>query len=365
MKKVLSVMLAAAMVFSLAACSSTAVVTATTAAETAATEAATTAAATTAAATQAAVEAEPAAEPVKTGLSMIGSLANSAAPGEKDGKAEADVTIVAVTVDDNGVIDDCAIDMIQTKVGFDKEGKLLTDTATVFSSKNELGDDYGMRKASAIGKEWNEQAAAFAEYCKGKTVAELEGIAVGADGKATDADLAASVSLAVGEFVPYVVDAVNKAEHLGAGKGDKLVLTSESTISKSKDATADKDGQAQAYDFACALTLNGDEITSCFIDALQGTVKFNNKGEITSDITAAVDSKDVLGEAYGMKSSSAIGKEWNEQARAFAEYVTGMTLDDALGIAVTEDGHAGDADVAAICSVSIGSFMNILNKAKQ
>ena len=49
-----------------------------------------------------------------------------------------------------------------------------------------------MGKSSSIGKEWNEQAAAMAEYAVGKTVEELKGVAVNADGQATDADLAAA-----------------------------------------------------------------------------------------------------------------------------------------------------------------------------
>ena len=45
-----------------------------------------------------------------------------------------------------------------------------TDPATTFPSKNELGDNYGMKKASSIGAEWYEQAAAMAAYVEGKTL---------------------------------------------------------------------------------------------------------------------------------------------------------------------------------------------------
>ena len=43
--------------------------------------------------------------------------------------------------------------------------------------------------------------AALADYAVGKTVDELKGMAVGEDGKAADADLAASVTLYIGSFV--------------------------------------------------------------------------------------------------------------------------------------------------------------------
>jgi hypothetical protein len=39
-----------------------------------------------------------------------------------------------------------------------------------------LGDGYGMRSASKIGKEWNEQANAFAAYVIGKTVDEVKAL---------------------------------------------------------------------------------------------------------------------------------------------------------------------------------------------
>ena len=104
---------------------------------------------------------------LSTGLYAVGSLSSSASAGEEDGLAQTDVTIVAVTVDENGVIADCVIDAVQAKVNFDGQGQLLTDLSAPVLSKNELGADYGMGPVSAsmggIGKEWNEQAQALAD----------------------------------------------------------------------------------------------------------------------------------------------------------------------------------------------------------
>lgn len=151
----------------------------------------------------------PAAEgAVKTGLSVSTSLSSSksAADGE-DGLVQADVMLVAVTVDENGVIQSCAIDAVQAKVPFDAAGQLTGDVTAPILSKNELGEDYGMIVASSIGKEWNEQAAAFAAYCVGKTIDEVSGIAVTEDGKAGDADLAASVTISIGGFQSLIAKA--------------------------------------------------------------------------------------------------------------------------------------------------------------
>ena len=144
-------------------------------------------------------------EAVKTGLALITSVGSStSASAEGDGLAQADITLVAVTVGEDGVIDDCVIDAIQSKVNFDASGQLITDLSTPVASKNERGDDYGMRKASSIGREWYEQAAGFAAYVTGKTPAEVSGIAVTEDGKAADADLAASVTISIGAFQTLV-----------------------------------------------------------------------------------------------------------------------------------------------------------------
>ena len=303
---------------------------------------------------------------VKTGLSMVTSVSKSKdATAESNGTAQSDISLVAVTVDDNGVIASCVIDAIQAKIGFSAEGKITTDLTTEFASKNELGDDYGMRKASSISKEWNEQAAAMAEYAVGKTVEELKGIAVNEGGAPTDADLASSVTLYIGSFISGIEAAVNNATHMGAQAGDKLALTTCTTMAKSKDATAEANGRAQAYAYVGAITLNGDTVTSCYIDSVQANVDFDAKGAIVTDLTAAIASKNELGDDYGMKKASSISKEWNEQAAAFCEYVTGKTVSEISGIAVNEKGAPSDADLAASVTVGIGEFQTLIEKAAQ
>ena len=307
-----------------------------------------------------------AAVPVKTGLAVVTGIGSSKdASAEGDGTAQSEILLVAVTVDDGGVIDSCVIDMIQAKINFSAAGALTTDPSTTFLSKNELGDDYGMKKASSIGKEWNEQAAALAGYAVGKTIDELKGMAVGEDGKAADADLAASVTLYIGGFVDGIEAAVNNATHLGATKGNKLALTSETNMSKSKDAADGRDGVAQAYATVAAVTFNGDVITSCSIDAVQSNVNFDAAGKITTDLTAAPQTKNQLGDGYGMKKASSIGKEWNEQAASFCAYVTGKTAAEVKGLAVDESGKAADADLAASVTVGIGEFQALIEKAAQ
>lgn len=301
---------------------------------------------------------------VKTGLYLGTDLSSSKnAAADADGVAQANLNLVAVTITDDGVIDDCVIDSVQSKISFDAAGKLTSDLTAPVLSKNELGSDYGMAKASSIGKEWNEQVQALADYVEGKTLEEIRGIAVTEDGKAGDADLAASVTISIAGYIDAIEEAAANAAHLGARQGDTLVLTTSTDLSGSKDASAEGDGLAQTYTTAAAITLNDGVITSCTIDAVQANVNFDAAGAITTDLTAPVRTKNQLGDEYGMKKASSIGKEWYEQAAGFAAYVVGKTPEEVAGIAVNEKGGAADADLAASVTISIGDFQALVAKA--
>ena len=298
-----------------------------------------------------------------TGIGTSVAIDSSAdATADADGTAQVDATIAAVTVDSNGAIVECVIDIAQTKIGISADGKITSDLDAEYPSKRELGDDYGMKVASVIGKEWYEQADTFAAWAVGKTASDISNMAI-TEGKAGDADLAASVSIHVTGFQAAVLEAMDSAVAGGAVAGDKLGLGLTTNIAKSTDATADADGVAEAYTTISVLTVNGDGvITSSLIDGVQAKVTFDTKGAITADTSADVPSKNELGDGYGMRAASAIGKEWNEQAAAYAEYTVGKTVDEVNGTAV-EEGCATDADLAASVSVHITDFNTAITKA--
>ncbi|MBQ1640567.1 MAG: hypothetical protein II571_07845 [Lachnospiraceae bacterium] len=297
-----------------------------------------------------------------TGIGTVVGIDSSVdASADAEGTAQCDATVAAVTVDSNGAIVECVIDIAQTKIGVSADGKITSDLNAEYPSKRELGDDYGMKKASSIGKEWYEQADAFAAWAVGKTAADISGMAI-SEGYAGDADLAASVSIHVTGFQAAVLEAMNNAVAGGAAEGDKLGLGLSTKISNSKDA-AEEDGVAEAYTTISVLTVNEEGvITSSILDAVQAKITFDAKGVITADKSADVPSKNELGAAYGMKSASAIGKEWNEQAAAYAAYTVGKTVDEVQGTAVTE-GRAADADLAASVSIHITDFNAVIAKA--
>ncbi len=306
----------------------------------------------------------PAQGALKTGLAIVTSLADSkSAEGEAGGLAKYDVTVVAVTVDNQGVIQSCIIDSIDTKVAFDAAGLPVNfDPAAQILTKNELGDAYNMKLYGNAKYEWYEQAAALAHYAVGKNVQQLRTGAVNEAGKAADADLAATATIYLGGYVSAIEQAVANAQHLGAQAGDELKLA----IISSMDAGAGKEagGFAELTVDVTALTMQGDTITSCAIDSLQAKVSFDGSGILTTDPAAPVQTKNQLGDAYNMKLYGNAKFEWYEQAASFAAYVTGKTPADVAGIAISESTKPADGtDLAATVTISIAGFQALIAKA--
>ena len=309
------------------------------------------------------------------GFNMIANLAfghsgSSNASAEADGLAQANVDIYAVTLNSEGVIVDCKIDAIQCKVNFDAAGQLVTEVGTEFLSKMELQDDYAMRGASGIAKEWFEQVEALEAYCIGKTPAEVAGIALDDAGKATDADLIAGITMPLGSFIDGVIGACRNARADGAREGDTLYLHSVSAMSdSSKAATAEADGVAQCDTTVGAYTIGSDgTVTDISLDCVQTKISFNAAGEITSDQSnTAVKTKMELCYDYNMLNASPIGKEWFEQTEFFEAYCIGKTVAELEGIEVNpENGHVAESetDLVAGCTMNINDFTAVLAKSK-
>ncbi len=310
------------------------------------------------------VESIPVAEgAVKTGVAIVASALESKSAGDADGEAKYDVSVVAVTVDDNGVIQSCIIDSIGTSVLFDVNGSIVSDLTAEIPTKNELGDAYNMKLYGNAVAEWYEQAAALASFACGKTVEELRAGAVDETGHAVDADLATTATIYLGGYVSAIENAVFNAQHLGAQAGDELKLAISSSVDGSKNADAENEGLCELYTTAVALTMKDGVITSAQIDAVQGKVNFDVTGTITAGTDGVFATKNMLGEQYGMKAWGGAIAEWNEQAASFAAYITGKTADDVAGIAVDESTKPTDADLLTSVTIKIGEFQALVAKA--
>ena len=304
---------------------------------------------------------------LKTGLYISAGIGDSkSAAAEENGEGKYDVTMVAVLVDDEGIIRECIIDGISTSVKFDSKGSITSDLTAAPQTKNELGENYGMVAYGGAIAEWDQQAAALASYAVGKSVEELKNGAIDETGKApAGSDLASSATIYLGGYVAAIEQAAANARHLGAQAGDVLKLASVNGIDSSASVTEEKDGTAQLDATVTALTLRDGIITSCMIDAVQAKVSFDAAGVVTADLTAPVQTKNELGESYGMVAWGGAIAEWNQQAASFAAYVTGKSPEEVSGIAVDESTHPTDADLASSVTIAIGGFQNLIRKAAQ
>ncbi len=303
----------------------------------------------------------PAEGALKTGLAVVTGIAKS----ENAKHADYDVTLAAVLVDEGGVIRDCILDGIATKITFDATGTVTGDLAAAPQTKNELGTSYGMMQYGGAKYEWYQQAQALADFAVGKTVDQLKNGAIDETGKApAGSDLASSATIYLGGYVSAIEKAVSNAQHRGAQAGDTLKLAALCSIASSTSATAEKAGNAQLDCDAAALTEKDGVITGCYIDSLQAKVAFDAAGTITTDLNAPVKTKNELGADYGMTQYGGAKYEWYQQAAAFCKYVAGKTAAQVAGIAVTE-GKPSDADLASSVTIAIGGFQALIAKAMQ
>ncbi len=300
---------------------------------------------------------------LKLGLAITTDISGSKDAGEKDGEAKYDVTMMAVLIDDDGIIRGCAMDGVSTSVRFDALGQLTSDLSVAPQTKNELGDKYGMVALGNAKAEWNKQAEAFCNYVIGKTVAEVKGIAVDEGSKPTDADLSASVTIAIGGFQALVEKAAANAKHLGTQAGETLKLAATCSIAGSKSHEGEKPGMAQLDVDVAAMTMDGETITACTIDSVQAKVEFIIGGTIQTDSSVPVQTKTELGDKYGMVALGGAKAEWYRQVESFCRYVTGKTVAQVKGIAVNEGTKPVDSDLSASVTIAIGNFQALIEKA--
>lgn len=302
---------------------------------------------------------------LRTGVGVIFSNTNSKNPeADQNGKIESQAYAAAVIVDEKGRVLQCALDTMVSAFEFTADNVILTDPMTAFKTKNELGYDYGMKKASSIDKEWFEQAQAFADYFVGKDARQIRGLSV-TEGKVNDPDLASSATLAIAPFQAAVLKAISNSVPSNASSLDKLGLgivgSGYQTI---QEAQGDQMPQAVAYNFYSASTFDqAGKITSCVIDASQAVFKIED-GQISSDLTAPVKTKNDLGDAYGMKKASSIDKEWYEQAKAFANFVVDKTVSETRNIHLT-DGVPAGVDLASSVTITVTDMISVVERAAQ
>ncbi len=187
------------------------------------------------------------------------------------GKLSLSTTVATVAVDSNDIIQFVQLDTFKADKKFDDKGMLDEDVAETndLKSKKELGDDYGMRAASEIGKEWYEQAEAFEQFAVGKNINDL------LEGKLSeDEDLKASCTMNVDGFVYALMAAYHTAQPFD-GSLDSLKLVVEPTFS-AKSADGDTNGTMSLY-VSYKVEANGEDVAAGSHD---GFAEFTSKGTV-------------------------------------------------------------------------------------
>lgn len=327
MKKIISVLLLACMLFSLAACG--------------------------------AAEAD-----YKLGMGIVLSTDSS-----KAGQAQVDATVAAVVLDKDGKIVSCRLDCAQDKMDV-TDGAV--DTAATFKTKMELGSDYGMVAYGAAVAEWDAQAKAFEAYVVGKTAAEVEAIetTVTEEGHTVVVDeaLSASCTMSVADFITAIVKACNDTMAASfKSKGEfTLGLAAISDASESTAATDAENGVVKMYtEFGAAVIGADGKILAAATDATQPKISIDKAGEIVEAKFGGT--KMELGDNYGMVAYGSAIAEWNAQAKAFTDYVVGKTSAEVRGLETTVNAEGNavtvDATLLASCTMSISGMMAVIAQA--
>ena len=287
----------------------------------------------------------------------------------KAGNAQVDACCAVVVLDADGKIVACRIDVAQNKMDV-TDGQV--DTAKTFLTKVELGDDYNMVKYSDATHEWYEQAAAFEEYCVGKTADEIANMetVVNESGHTvtTDETLYASCSISIDQFQDAVVKACNddQAATFTSDGTFTLGLAINSTAAESTAATAEEEGVVKMYSEFGAVVLDKDgKILAALTDATQPQIKIDAAGEIGDKTFKGT--KRELKEGYNMVAYSDATLEWYQQAKNFTDYCVGKTAADlrATETKTNDEGHNVfvDETLYASCSISVQGMIDVVAKA--
>lgn len=139
------------------------------------------------------------------GLGTLVTIANSKDATETTtAQAQMEANMAATAFDKDGNIVGVIMDVVQAKVAYDAEGKVTSDKTAAVKTKKELKEDYDMKKASPISKEWYEQVDAFEKWMTGKPVDDVIMLKVNEKGAPDNAELTSSVTITVNSLVTAI-----------------------------------------------------------------------------------------------------------------------------------------------------------------
>jgi predicted small lipoprotein YifL len=283
--------------------------------------------------------------------------------------AQVDNVIVVAAFDGEGRVANLFIDAAQTRVNFDEDLQVTSDLTAEIKTKKELGDDYGMRAASGIGAEWDEQIVDLKIWMIGRTVDEIKALDLTEGGAPDDPDLATMVTIAVTDYISALEKAYNNAVSVEPG-AQIIGFGTDVSIDRSVGYTLANDTEilpmAQVDTVIVGFVSAADStIHGVLIDTAQTRVEFDAEGQVVSDRAGQYLTKKELGNEYGMLRASGIEKEWDEQIAALEEWMVGKTWDQILAMDLDENNAPGDPDLVTAVTISVADYLSVFEKATE
>ena len=149
---------------------------------------------------------------------------------------------------------------------------------------------------------------------------------------------------------------------------DGAVKTGLAVTTKISDSTSAAEGKEGTIEYdvtMAAVMVDGDGvIRSCKLDSVPATVNFDAAGQIVTDLTAVIDTKNEKGANYGMVAYGGAIAEWDAQVAALCNFAVGKTVEELKNGAVSESGYAPEGtDLASSVTIAIGGFQALIAKA--
>ena len=277
-----------------------------------------------------------------------------------NGSARVDLTTAVLICDKDGKIKKCYIDCAENTMSV-KGGSAETDND--YRTKREMGNDYNMKSASKIGKEWYEQAEYFDKWAQGKAKTQIEDLKLGSGGRTEDTDLSAGCTVSVSDIKEAVIKAFDDSHAVSFSATDacEIRFAALTDDSKTQNATDSKKGTAAMTTTFAALAVTDGRISAAVIDTAEPKLPFSSDGSV--DQMDYSGTKRELGNDYGMKAASKIGKEWYEQQEYFCNYIKDMTEDEVDAVSTDADGKPKEADLSSGCTVAVKDYITAVKTA--
>lgn len=231
---------------------------------------------------------------------------------------------VAIVFDKDGKIVKAAFDSFEGSFGYNNGELVAVENV---STKVEQGENYGNGHSMPAGS-WEKQANAFADAIVGKTAAEVE---------ALDQTLVAGCTMQA--TTPVFKTLVKKASDYDAKvsfkTADEIKLGFDINAKISGDASAAK----FTADYA-AVVLAGGKVAACMIDSSQNDYTLAVSGEGENAVFAATaleykGTKNEQGEGYKMPNGS-----WKKQGQVYANSAVGKTVAELANLETVSDALA-------------------------